>query len=189
MSTEREPDPAPVVTIAEEPEKGGSGRVYTAIRALLVVATTAASALGALLTISLLGIGLSRMVAGVLRYVGLLAWDHEPVSPANAALETCLSGIEFFFLAPLPFLLPLSLARYIRDSREDRDESASKADLLSVKALTTALLIAVLASDLVGDALGPDGLRYEGAISASLVIAVLGMYFYSLEWQARAHKR
>ncbi len=183
-----EPENEPAVTLAEEPEKGGSGRVYTAMRALLVLATTAASAVGGLLTVALLSIGLSRMLSGVLRYAGLLAWEVEPESPSSAALEMCLSGIEFFFLAPLPFLLPLSLARYIRDSREDRDERASKADLLSVKALTTALLIAVLASSLVGEALGPDGLHYEGAISASLVIAVLGTYFFSLEWQARVQK-
>lgn len=181
-------EPQPAEGAVEEPEKGGSGRVYAAMRAMLVFATTAASVVGALLTVALLGIGLSRMVWGVLGYVGLVDWEDEIESPSSAALEMCLGGLEFFFLAPLPFLLPLSLARYIRDSREDRDERGSKADLLSVKALTTALLIAVLASDLVGEALGPEGLHYEGAVSASIVIAVLGTYFFALEWQARAHK-
>ena len=161
--------------------------VYARTRAVLVFATSVASVLGALLTVALLAIALFGMVSGVAGYFGLTGVDAT-VEPTAAVLAACIRGVELLFLAPLPFLLPLSLGRYIRDSKEDSDDRQSKADLLSMKALTTGLLIAILASDVVGRALSHQGLHYEAAVSSSLVIAVLGAYFFGLERQAREVK-
>jgi hypothetical protein len=164
--------------------------VYGKTRLVLVIATSMASIVGALLTMSLLAIGLFGMVSGVLDFVGA---SHSGVpstedDPSGRLLEECIRGLELLFLAPLPFLIPVSLGRYIRDSKESRDDRQSKADLLSVKALTTALLVAILASDIVGRALGAEGLHYEEAFSTSVVIAVLALYLFGLERQAREVK-
>ena len=159
---------------------------YESTRIVLIVATTAASVVGGCLTVALLAIGLARMVLSIAGYVGLRAFPAEIASdPAAAVLDECIKGLEFLFLAPLPFLIPVSLGRYIRDSKENRDDRQSKADLLSIKALTAALLIAVLASDVVGTALSHDGLHYETAISSTLVIGILALYFFGLERQAQ----
>ncbi len=159
---------------------------YESTRIILVVATTAASVVGGCLTVALLAIGLARMVLSIAAYVGLREFPAEIAGDrAAAVLDECIHGLEFLFLAPLPFLIPVSLGRYIRDSKENRDDRQSKADLLSIKALTAALLIAVLASDVVGTALSSDGLHYETAISSTLVIGVLALYFFGLERQAK----
>lgn len=157
--------------------------VYARTRVMLVFATSLGSVLGALLTVALLAIALLGMASGIAGYAGLVEVDSG-IEPTAAVLAACIRGVELLFLAPLPFLLPLSLGRYIRDSKEDSDDRQSKADLLSMKALTTGLLIAILASDVVGRALSHGGLHYEAAVSSSLVIAVLGAYFFGLERQA-----
>ncbi len=164
--------------------------MYGKMRLVLVIATSLASIVGALLTMSLLAIGLFGMVSGVLDFVGVTHSDiaHAEDDPSARLLEACIRGLELLFLAPLPFLIPVSLGRYIRDSKESRDDRQSKADLLSIKALTTALLVAILASDIVGRALGAEGLHYEESISTAVVIAVLALYLFGLERQAREVK-
>lgn len=167
------------------PGEARAAWVYESTRIILVVATTAASVIGGCLTVALLSIGLIRMVMSIVHYAGAGLWSTDvSTDPAAAVLDECIKGLEFLFLSPLPFLIPVSLGRYIRDSKENRDDRQSKADLLSTKALTAALLIAVLASDVVGTALSHDGLKYEVAISSALVIGVLAMYFFGLERQA-----
>jgi hypothetical protein len=165
-------------------------RLYARTRLLLVAATSLASGVGALLTVALLAIALAHMTVGVVGYVvgAHTSGGSGGVDGSAAILEACIRGVELLFLSPLPFLIPLSLGRYIRDSKEDRDDRRSKADLLSIKALTAALLIAVLASDIVGRALRTEGLRYEQSISTTLVIGVLAVYFFGLERQAREVK-
>lgn len=162
---------------------------YARTRLLLVVATSIASVAGALLTVSLLAVAMFEMVSGLAAYVGLTTEVPTDAGHRSAGiLEAFIRGVELLFLAPLPFLIPVSLGRFIRDSKEDRDDRQSKADLLSIKGLTTALLIAILASDVVRRALGHDGLHYEESISTSLVIGVLAAYYFGLERQARQVK-
>jgi len=76
-----------------------------------------------------------------------------------------------------------NLAKYIESlTSEDRAAKMAEArsDLLQVKGLGVSLLIAVIATDLVGKILG-HGLFMPEAISESVVIVVLAGYFALLE--------
>lgn len=158
------------------------------VRFLLPGLYIAALATG-LVMLLLLAIGLQEMVWGVLVF-----WGVAPMPPSlaqlsrdAAALQMATKGLEFLFLAPLGFLLVLGVARYVWACVQPATLLATQVsekariDLLIVKAFTIALLAAVAAANVVSKALTPDGLHYEEAVSGSLVIAVLAVYFVALE--------
>jgi hypothetical protein len=125
--------------------------------------------------------GLWEMITGLRVFVGHLPKPEDALSAEGAALQHAIKGIEFFLLAPLPYFVLLSLSNYIKNSREGAVPGSAKERLLSVKALAIGLLIAVIATDLVGKILSRDGLAMHAALCETLAIVVLGAYFFGLE--------
>jgi hypothetical protein len=119
--------------------------------------------------------------------IGPASPSHSSISPDSRQITVAvLHGLEFFFLAPLPALVFLSLARFFRsfqtsDNAENsrNDESRCAHQLHRVKALVISLMIASIATDLLGKAL--QGISLEMAIAESLVMLLLGAYWFSLE--------
>ncbi|MFH1679873.1 MAG: hypothetical protein ABIH26_04435 [Candidatus Eisenbacteria bacterium] len=168
---------------------------------LYVVAAFAAFAL----MVAIFFMGFRESGRGILIYFGRAPADLHGMTPESKALQMCLKGLEFFFLAPLAFLILQSLAKYIvsilrnqtdqestgSDGDErgaspdrrlaEREEHAAKCKVIGVKALVVGLMIATLATDLVGRALSREGLTYEIALSQAAVIAVLMAYVFLLE--------
>jgi len=156
---------------------------------------------------SLLGLGgvFSCVLMGALFVVGFLviwtslwsarsAWLGLPLSADRSGSLTTdlphtivgvLHGLEFFFLAPLPALVFLSLAGYFKRFQQmsrgpdDGGESASLHQLHRVKALIVNLMIASLATDLLGKV--TQGIAVQAILAESLVVLLLGVYWMCLE--------
>lgn len=103
-----------------------------------------------------------------------------------------LHGLEFFFLAPLPALVFVSLARFFRSfgvasgaPTSAIDEARCSNRLHRVKALVVGLMAASVASDLLGRSL--QGLSLEATIAESIALIVLVLFWYALE-RSCSHK-
>lgn len=99
------------------------------------------------------------------------------------ALESAVRGIEFLLLGPLPFLIILVLGRYLEKmaSGSGKGMEEARGNLLTVKAFSISLLIAVIATTIVAEALENERIEYESAIAGSIVIVVLAGYLFGLE--------
>jgi uncharacterized protein YacL len=153
-----------------------------ALTLILLAACASSVLMGGLLITGVFEVG-----KGCLVYFGWYSLPAGILSREASTLHFAIRGIELLLLAPLAFLVLLSLARYIDSSRKSTVDERTRCDLLRVKALSVGLLIAVVAADLVGKILSHDGLSYTAAVSESLVIVVLGAYFFILEKLAREH--
>jgi hypothetical protein len=102
------------------------------------------------------------------------------------AIAQVVKGIELLFLAPLAFIVVLGVRRYLKDKFfHVRSKGHGNLLLLEAKALVVSLLMAVVATDLISKILSVGGLTYEAAITESLVIIVLGAYYFALEHAVR----
>jgi hypothetical protein len=97
-----------------------------------------------------------------------------------------LHGLEVFFLAPLPALVFLSVADYFKyfhasdKGTNDRGhESASLQTLHRVEGLVVNLMIASIATDLVGKVL--QGVSLGSVAAEASVVLLLGLYWVALE--------
>jgi hypothetical protein len=150
---------------------------YVLLFVLLItfVATVGAS----LLMAALFGVGLHHIWMSV--WLGFHPEDGR--WPEATGIQWAIHGLEFLYLAPLAFMVLYSLTRYI-ESHTAKDQATAmtetRRDLLHVKGLVISLLIAVIATDLVGKMLG-RGLGMAEAISESVVVVVLMGYFALLE--------
>jgi hypothetical protein len=132
--------------------------------------------------------GFWSILKGVLIFFDVLP----PVEHHYMAIA--IHGLEFIFLAPLPYFLLLSVAKYVEvtspgpsttnqgaDDPQPRTADEAKAELLTVKSFSVTLFIAVFATNLLGKALAPKGLEFESTLCSALLIVVLGLYFVALE--------
>ena len=70
-------------------------------------------------------------------------------------LKAILHGIEYFLLAPIPFIACHALAKYMRDyQNHGKTTEDSKRSLLHVKALIAGLISGAVAIDITGTLLG-----------------------------------
>jgi hypothetical protein len=101
-----------------------------------------------------------------------------------------LEGVELLLLAPLPFLVFVSLSRYVRDFIQT-DLSAiaalpphtSGAEFHEIKVLIVSLMTASVATDLMRRAFNSIDLNV--ALAEGLVMLLLGLYWWAL---ARQHR-
>ena len=139
------------------------------------------------------GLALAGLIMALLFVAGFkLFWDaiviffgraaaKVDVEPKAFALVEALKGLEYFFLAPLGYLVFLTMIRFVRSTISgDFDELADKR-IRNIKSLTMSLLIAVIATDLVSKILGPQGLGRDSAIAEILVMGALIGYYVLLE--------
>lgn len=139
---------------------------------------------GALLSmLTLIGVGLYSIFKGCLMFFKIITHEDQSLTHEAAALESAIRGLEFLFLAPLVYLLLLSVTRYLvsmhgSSSHESGNNQPLKArsDLLIVKAFNITLIIAVIAASLMGRAISVNGLTYENTLCGVLLIIVLVIY-------------
>jgi hypothetical protein len=101
-------------------------------------------------------------------------------TPESEAITVALKGIEYLFLAPMSFLVYRSLAIYVADMANGGHNPAARSAVTEAKSLVTSLMIAVVATDLVGKVLSPDGLAQRRPIYELILIVVLGGYYLML---------
>jgi len=173
----------------ENLQNTGQGRVehrfVTFLRKCMGILFAVGSVLACLLMICLFGIGF------IFLFKGLLGFFERGEISGPDVIVSVLHGLEFFFLAPLPFLVLLSLARFFRSflnpNEVSNDESKCDHQLHRVKALVVNLMIASVATDLLGRSL--QGVTIETALGESLVMLLLGAYWFSLELVCSRHAR
>lgn len=112
--------------------------------------------------------------------------DSISLSTASTAIGQVLEGFEFLLLAPLPLVIIVTVARYVRDflqlnDHDDQDDQrVTERRIHNVKVLVISLMISVLATDLVRRFLDHQiecarG-SYSEAIFGGALFALLTMY-------------
>ena len=168
---------------------------YTYILLIVYSVTFFAAAIATLLMAALFAVGLHHIAKGA----RLAFWPEKrvlessllPPAPWASGLQWAIHGLEFLYLAPLAFMILYNLAKYIKSltipNQTERTLKIAEARgaLLHVKGLGISLLIAVVATDLVGQILVGTGVETMEVISESIVIVVLAAYFRLLEKLAK----
>jgi len=109
-------------------------------------------------------------------------------TPESEAITVALKGIEYLFLAPMSFLVYRSLAIYVADMANGGHNPAAKCAVTEAKSLVTSLMIAVVATDLVGKVLSPDGLAQRRPIYELILIVVLSGYYLMLHYIGKSER-
>ena len=169
------------------PQEEDLGKVWVWLNHGVVCALLAASVAAAVGMAALLFVGFIDIFQGVKEGVkaGLAAVDVAHAPPwSERTAHRVIEGVELLLLAPLAYIVLVNLARYVHTWMIRKSDEKAKASLLGVKALVVGLLIAMIATDLVGKVLSDNGLDPTSAIFESLVIGVLIIYCFELEWVA-----
>jgi hypothetical protein len=108
----------------------------------------------------------------------------------EGAIRSALSGIESIFLAPLAFLAIHCISLYIMQrleaGREGGTRSVDDHSIVELKAWTLSLMIAIVATDLIGRLVGGMPFEPEPVFAESLVIVVLALVWW-LVYGRREH--
>jgi hypothetical protein len=158
-----------------------------------------------LIMILLFILGFWEIVKGIWVFFSDLQHPTKELSSDSWALELCIKGFEFIFLAPLAYFLILGVARYayvitpnpnVDDSGTQKTNKEEiefiervRSDLMIVKAFTVSLFIAVFFASLLERAFSAKGLEYESSICTAGIIIVLIIYYYILEKNAYALRK
>lgn len=128
--------------------------------------------------------GLWDVTKGIAIVFHLVHAPKDAADHSSAALTDILKGLEFLFLAPIPILVVPALVKFVLNGFGYEAASLPNRTLgfsfQDVKSFTVGLMIAVLATNLIGVALSKNGLTYETAISGCLVIFTLLLYYFGL---------
>lgn len=133
----------------------------------------------AVIMLALAAAGFIEMGRGVIQQFSSATGHEQPNEGSPVGLV--LKGLELIFLAPMAYLTFLTLWRYVEGNRKGVVDSSLRRQVMEIKSLIVGLIIAVVATDLLGDVLSPIGAGYESAITGCLIIAVLGAYVIGLE--------
>jgi hypothetical protein len=113
------------------------------------------------------------------------------VSKSALLTINVLHGIELLFIAPLPFLVFLSLSRYVESVVTSDAKSANESlvncegQLHRVKTLVVGLMTASVATDLLRRAI--ENVSLPAAAAESLIMLVLGSFWFVLERASTRH--
>jgi hypothetical protein len=132
------------------------------------------------LMIALFSAAFCEIASAVLTFFRKFPNQLPGLSLESELITAALKGIELLFLAPMTFLVYRSLANYIACKTTGRENPEAEAAVTESKALVTSLMAAVVATDLVGKVLSPDGFASHPPIYELLLIIVLVGYFYLL---------
>ncbi|QGZ66163.1 hypothetical protein [Paraburkholderia acidisoli] len=113
--------------------------------------------------------------------------EHASARNAHEAMLTSLGALEIILVAPLPYLLILALNRYIKALAYKEETNVFRRELLEFKAFEVALFIAIIAASTVTQVLKEDKaiIKFEYAASVSLLIAVLSIYYFIVEYSSK----
>lgn len=125
--------------------------------------------------------GFLEIGRGVIQQYSSMSGHAQAPDAAATPLGMVLEGLELIFLAPLAYLAFLALWRYVDGHRRGDVDTSTRRQVIEIKSLVIGLIIAVVATDLLREALSPSGSTYESAIAGSAIIAVLAAYIIGLE--------
>ena len=138
------------------------------------------AACGVILMVSLFALAFWEIGKAVMIFAGRASGSDPRLAPESQAMIVALKGIEYLFLAPICLLVYRSLAIYVVDKMKSRCDTKSKAEVAETKYLVTSLMAAVVATDLIGRVLTPDGLTGFAAAYELALLLVLAAYMFLL---------
>lgn len=143
-----------------------------------------AACAAALVLTGLLAIGLMHIVSTVWLRLTERGAQHDEVK----VIREVIAGVELLLLAPVAYLVFIALSNYLREPPNRVAAIRAQADMLRVKAFIAGLLFALLSTQAVGVALSAQ-MNYEFAISITLIMSVMAVYFFMIErCAARAYE-
>lgn len=171
--------------------------VWTAVRILRIGSRVALVFMAVILVL-----GFLKLCVGALEFFG-----HSPAAgdgdycwkllkhckTKHASIATMLESLEYFLLAPLCYLQLKSLTNYLAGFlSQNSSEAVKRVEILvSVKALSISLLIAILATHLVGQFLSVEGdarFPWEKVVCGMGVLLCFITYFIILESKLKHEK-
>lgn len=155
----------------------------------VILPLNAAAVIAAAVMLILLLIGFCEIGGSIRDYaVGEGGGEEEGLSPRLEVMKTTVKSFELMLLAPLPFLLIVGLAQYLRAVTGQTESGTGRLLLTEAKALWVGLLVGVFATDLLDKTLR-EGIGYEESIATGIVMGILIVYFYLLERLTRARRK
>lgn len=138
-----------------------------------------------LLMAAMFGAGFWELAAGVRIFFGLMPSPQAGARPESEAIVVALKGIEYLFLAPMGFLVFQAIVNYVTVRRTHpvgQELKNAEAAVADTKALVINLMIAVVATDLVGRALAPDSPTTSPPVYELVLFSLLIGYLAVLHW-------
>jgi hypothetical protein len=132
------------------------------------------------LMILLFAVAFWEIGKALLVFFHVLSPQDSAVPAESQAMITALKGIEYMFLAPMSFLVYRSLANYVADRVLGHQTPGVEAEVTETKRLVTSLMFAVVATDLIGKALSPEGLTPKAPTYELCLLVVFGAYLFLL---------
>jgi hypothetical protein len=145
-------------------------------RVLYVVGAACASTLMVLL----FALAFWEIGKAVAVFMHLAVGPDSRVPPESQAIMVALKGIEYLFLAPMSFLVYRSLANYVVERARGGSGTSAEEEVTETKRLVTSLMFAVVATDLIGRVLSPEGLLARPPIYELCLLVILAAYMFLL---------
>ncbi|WP_250455333.1 hypothetical protein [Caballeronia sp. ATUFL_M2_KS44] len=117
-------------------------------------------------------------------YQGSLRVVQHVETEQHEFLLTSLGALEVILVAPLPYLLILSLNRYIKALAYQERTDEFRRELLEFKAFEVALFIAIIAATSVSDILDHH-FDLKVALPTIAIIGILAIYYFIIERACR----
>jgi hypothetical protein len=183
----REDASDPSTRVIAKPKPGpGPGRLYKFLNQFSRWPMFLATGFACVTMLFLFAAGFYEFGKAIAIFFGVIAPHTQTYPPNVLALKMSVRALEYLLLAPLPYLLMLSMVRYVESMAAGEISGRVRAELAEVKAFWVALLIGILGATMVAKALADREVGYETAISGGIVIALLSAYFYGLKKLAAA---
>lgn len=148
----------------------------TITKGLYVIGAFCASAL----MVSLFAVAFWEIGKAISVFFHFASGPDPRVPPESQAIMVALKGIEYMFLAPMSFLVYRSLANYVVKGTDGGYDAKAEAEVTATKRFVTSLMFAVVATDLIGRVLSPEGLIVRPPIYELVLLVVLGAYMFLL---------
>jgi hypothetical protein len=141
------------------------------------------------LMILLFAVAFWEIGKALLVFFHVLSPRDSAVPLESLAMTTALKGIEYMFLAPMSFLVYRSLANYVADRALGHQTPEVESEVTETKRLVTSLMFAVVATDLIGKSLSPDGLTARAPTYELCLLVIFGAYLFLLHHMNRQNDK
>jgi len=123
--------------------------------------------------------GLEEIISGLV--ISALHRSAEDVGQPTFAIGSILEGFEFLLLAPLAFVIIVSIGNYLQVLLQHGDSSLAEHQIHRVKAMIISLMISIVATDLVKRFVGEQReMKFDALIFGGTLMILLSLYFVVL---------
>lgn len=117
---------------------------------------------------------------------GLLFWrtpveqGGQSIPAIEGGIGSILDGFEFLLLAPLAFIIVMTVGNYLRALLQQGGADEAEHQVHRVKGLIISLMISILATDLVKRFVGRSEVKINALIFGGTLIIIFMLYFITL---------